>query len=78
MYALGVATLVEAIRREVVKAEEAGLSRYALAQKAGVSHAMLSRIMAGTRRPGADVVDRLAAALDLEIVIRPKRAAKGQ
>jgi len=52
---------------------ESGMSRYRLSKKAHVDEATLSRLMRGAVQPGGLVIDRLVAALGLEIVLRKKR-----
>ena len=59
---------------DIKKAIEAsGQSRYRIAKETGVSQAHLSRLMSGQRGLGVDMLERLAAYLELEIIIRPKR-----
>jgi len=53
--------------------ETSGQSRYRIAKETGVSQAHLSRLMSGQRGLGVDMLERLAAHLELEIIIRPKR-----
>lgn len=47
--------------------EAAGLSQYALAQRASLSRAVLHRIEAGQRKPSWPVLLRLATALSLDL-----------
>lgn len=70
------AKLLEAIRRGIEQAERQGTTRYQLCKRAGVSQAVVSRFMAGTRGLGIDVVERLAEALDMEVLLRPKPKRK--
>ena len=48
----------------------------AIAAGAGVARSQLSRLLSGERGLSADTIERLAAYLKLEIVIRPKRGAR--
>lgn len=70
------ANLLDAIRCGIEQAERHGTTRYQLCKSAGVSQAVISRFMAGTRGLGIDVVERLAEALDMEVVLRPKKTKR--
>lgn len=56
------------------KIGQCGKSRYVIAKESGVSAAQLSRFMTGERGLSLDSVERVAAYLGLELVLR--RAAK--
>jgi len=58
--------------------KSSGQTRYRIAKETGVSQAHLSRLMSGERGLGVGVLERLAAYLGLEIIIRPKRRRKGR
>lgn len=66
------AKLLEQVRRGILAAEKAGTSRYQLCKQAKVSQAVVSRFMGGTRGLGIEVVERLAEALGMEVVLRAK------
>jgi hypothetical protein len=68
--------LTECIQ-EAIRA--AGMSRYAISKRTGIDQGSLSRFMWG--RPGGlsfESVDKVLDALDLEIVVRPRRRGKGE
>jgi len=71
---LGVETL-DAIRDSI---EASGKSRYQLARESGVAESVLSRLMSGERGVSVRTAERIADALGLEIVVRPKRRRKGR
>ena len=62
--------VLEQIRRAIRKS---GQSRYAISKKSGVEQSALSRLMSGERGLSLEAVEKLADALDVEIIIRPKR-----
>ena len=65
------------IRDEIRKAIKASnKTRYRLSKETGIVQSQLSRLMSGEKGVSLDNLERLADALDLEIVIRPKRARK--
>jgi plasmid maintenance system antidote protein VapI len=66
--------ITEDIREAV---ERSGRSRYELARSSGVTESQLSRLVNGQRALRSDSIDRLAEALDLEIILRPKKTGKG-
>jgi len=74
-YPVGMPKLVDEIRKAIESSEE---SRYSIAERAGVSASILSRLVNG-KRPSLTVetCERLAEYLGLEIVVRPKRSRKG-
>ena len=62
---------IETAIKEAILASE--VSRYRLAKDAGLSQALLSRVMSGKRGLGLDTAEILAEALDLEIIVRPRK-----
>jgi transcriptional regulator with XRE-family HTH domain len=62
--------LLHKLRRRI---EASRLSRYEIAKRAGLQQSQLSRLMSGERGLSVDALERLSEALDLDIVIRPKR-----
>jgi transcriptional regulator with XRE-family HTH domain len=50
----------------------------AIAKGAGVARSQLSRLLSGERGLNSETIERLAAYLGLEIVIRAKRTRKGK
>lgn len=70
--------MLEMVRHEIERAEKAGITRYQVCKRAGVSQAVVSRFMGGTRGLGIDVVERLADALGMEVTLRAKGTRKGK
>lgn len=66
-------TTLDAIRKAV---EESGQTRYRIAKGSGISQAQLSRLVSGEQGMTIANVERLAAYLGLELVIRPKAKRK--
>ncbi len=56
--------------------EASGKTRYRLSKETGIDQAQLSRLMAGKEGVSVENLERLAAALGLEIIIRPKRTPR--
>lgn len=52
--------------------EESGETRAAIARRAGMAESQLSRLMSNERGLRIEAAERLAGALGLEIVVRPK------
>ncbi len=67
--------LTDAIEKAVKASDQ---TPYAIAKGAGVARSQLSRMMRGESGMTADTIERLAAYLGLEIVIRAKRTRKGR
>jgi predicted transcriptional regulator len=55
-----------------------GISQRDLARLVGLTEGAISRFLSGERETSFDVIDRLMDALELEIVIRPRRERKGE
>ena len=53
-------------------------SRYALARETDVAESALSRLMSGERGLSIDAAERLARALDLQIIIKPATRKAGK
>jgi hypothetical protein len=51
-----------------------GKSRYRLWRETGIPQGQLSEFMVGTKGLSVRSLERLAAALDLEILVRPRKA----
>jgi transcriptional regulator with XRE-family HTH domain len=66
---LRMAKILRAIRQAI---EASGKTRYQLSKKTGIDQSHLSRLMKGGTGLSLEAVEKLAAALDVEIVIRPK------
>lgn len=62
--------LMQQIKR-AMKAD--GRTRYAIAKASGISQAALSRLVHGRQGLTVDSLERLAHALGLEVVLRPKK-----
>jgi transcriptional regulator with XRE-family HTH domain len=60
----------------VVKCKERAFAT-ALAEKTGLSQAMLSRLINGTRRMGLYSAEKIADALGYKVAIVPKRKKRG-
>lgn len=56
--------------------DASGKSRYRLWQETDVSQAQLSQFMAGSKGLSVEALERLAAALGMDIFIKPKRRRK--
>jgi transcriptional regulator with XRE-family HTH domain len=62
---------------EIRRAIEAGdKTRYRLSQETSIPQSQLSRFMTGEKGLSFDAMERLAEALGLEVVIRPKASRK--
>ena len=57
--------------RAAIKA--CGRSRYTIAKETGISESHLSQLMDGTKGMSVEAIEKLADALDLEIVFRKRR-----
>ena len=53
-----------------------GMSRYAISKATGVDQALLCRFLKGQSSMSFATADRILDALELEIVIRPRRTTK--
>ncbi|OHB66230.1 MAG: hypothetical protein A2Y76_14010 [Planctomycetes bacterium RBG_13_60_9] len=56
--------------------EAGGKTRYRLSKETGIDQAQLSRLMSGKEGVSVENLERLADALGLEIIIRPKMAGR--
>ena len=65
--------LVDEIRDAIQASDK---TRYRLSKMTGISESQLCRLMSGQAGLSLDNVDRLVEALDLEIMVRPKKTAK--
>ena len=64
--------ILNTIRRAI---ETSNKTRYRLSKETGIDQAQLSRLMSGKEGVSMENLERLAEALGLEIVIRPKTVA---
>jgi plasmid maintenance system antidote protein VapI len=64
-------TLSDVLRRAIL---ESGMTRYAIAVKAGVDQASLSRFVAGKRSMSLETADKLMDVLGLEVRPRKRKA----
>lgn len=62
------APIVEQIR------QRSGLSQAELARRAGMPRSVINTYVRGKREPGADALERIAAAAGLELRLAPRRA----
>jgi transcriptional regulator with XRE-family HTH domain len=67
------ADLLDAIREAI---DASGETRYVISKRSGVSQAQLSRLAHGQQGVSIVTAERLADALDLEIILRPKRRTR--
>lgn len=58
--------------------ESAGVSRYRISIESGVSQSHLSRFMSGESGCSVENAEKIAEALGLEIVLRPKQRKRGK
>ena len=65
--------LLDEIRRAI---ETGDKTRYRLSQDTGIPQSQLSRFMTGEKGLSFDAMERLADALGLEVIIRPKRTRR--
>lgn len=70
--------MAEILNRLKQAIRESDKSRYRLAQETGIAESALSRLMSGERGLSIDAAEKLARALDLEIVIRPATRKAGK
>src|SRR5205085_3390131 len=63
-----VTPMVEQIRRR------SGLSQSELARRAGMPRSVINTYVRGKREPGAEALERIAAAAGLELRLAPRRA----
>ena len=76
-YVHGMIRLMSKILDEIRRAIQASdKTRYRLSQETGIPQSQLSRLMTGEKGLSFDATERLAEALGIEIIIRPKRAEK--
>lgn len=62
---------------EIRKAIKTGdKTRYRLSQETSIPQSQLSRLMTGEKGLSFEALERLVEALDLEIIIRPKKTRK--
>jgi transcriptional regulator with XRE-family HTH domain len=66
--------LSDQLRRIIV---ESGVSRYQLARETGVQESALSRFVSGERGLTMDSIDKVAEALELEVVVKRRRVGTG-
>ncbi|MCX5660405.1 MAG: helix-turn-helix transcriptional regulator [Planctomycetota bacterium] len=67
--------ILETLKRAI---EASAKSRYTLARETDVAESALSRLMSGERGLSIDAAERLAKALDLQIVIKPAKRKAGK
>ncbi len=73
---MGMCHVLDEIRAAIDRSE---LSRYAISRATGIDQGQLCRLMDGTGGLSVERLERLADALALEIVVRPKkRQRKGR
>lgn len=70
---MSMSRILDEIRRAI---ENSPKTRYRLSKDARIPESQLSRLMTGEKGLSFDSLDRLADALGLEVVIRPKRTVK--
>ena len=72
-YAPAVARLLDTIRAAI---RDSGQTPASIARRAQVARSQLSRLLSGERGVSVEAMERLADALGLEVVIRPRRSRK--
>ena len=70
------AVCAEIIRLLRSERERQGLSKYAMAERAGLSQQMIAYVERGTRQPSLETTIRMAAALDIDLADVIKKAQK--
>jgi len=65
--------MLDEIRRAIKAGDK---TRYRLSQETSIPQSQLSRLMTGEKGLSFEAMERLAEALDLEIIIRPKKPRK--
>lgn len=70
---MGMARTLDELRRAI---ESSGETRYAVAKRAGLPQSALSRLVSSGRGMTIDGIERVADALGMELVLRPKRGVK--
>lgn len=75
-YAGGMATLLDALRREISRARKRGVTPYQLWQKTGISQATLSRLVNGKAALDIGHAETLAKALGHQIRLVPTPARR--
>lgn len=67
------------LREALIEAiDTCGMTRYEIWRRCGVEQATLSRLVNGQQGISIDNAEKVAAALGLEIVLRPARRTKGR
>ena len=69
------ATILDTLRRAI---KASAKSRYQLWQETGIDQSQLSRLMQGKGGVSIESLEKLAAALDLNITIQPKQKRRGR
>ena len=72
---LTMATILDTLRRAI---KASAKSRYQLWQETGIDQSQLSRLMQGKGGVSIESLEKLAAALDLNITIQPKQKRRGR
>lgn len=65
--------IVDELRQAIAKTEKGGVTRYAIAKRAGITQIMLARIADGTRGMKLETAEKIADALDFQLTLAPKR-----
>ena len=66
--------IIKAIQKAI---EKSGKTRYRLWQETDIDQSHLRKVLNGEARLSYENLERLAEALGLEIIVRPKRTKKG-
>lgn len=61
------------LRQAIAQAQRQGMTRYAIAKKAGITPIMLARIANGERGMKLETAEKIATALDLQLTLLPIR-----
>ncbi len=65
--------IIEIVRKTM---ETSGKTRYQIWQETGIDQSHLRKVLSGEARLSYENLERLAEALDLEIIVRPKKRKK--
>ena len=68
--------LIEQVVAKIHAAEKRRITRYQLAKEAGVYQSQLSRLVKGERSISVDTLERICAALSLNVEIRESKRKK--
>ena len=65
--------IAQKLRDAIAQAERGGMTRYAIAKRAGMAPIMLARIADGTRGMKLETAEKIAGAIGLQLTLLTKR-----